>query len=165
MRKLVLSLAVLASCSPAPVETHVARATPTLAPTGPHDPQMDQPEAASPQIALEATTTSVTPSRLPESRPTEIAQPRPAQKEVSSPTTTILLNPPDGETLRACIAHYESTSGLDPNIYQFTDRTWQAYGGTGQPEDASYAEQTRIFWLAWNDAGRQHWAAQKGRCF
>lgn len=70
-----------------------------------------------------------------------------------------------GEELRACIAHYESTSGLDPNVYQFTQGTWEAYGGKGSPSNASYAEQTRVFWLAWNDAGHWHWLAQKGRCF
>lgn len=67
--------------------------------------------------------------------------------------------------LQACIAHYESTSGLHPNIYQFEQGTWEAYGGTGSPSNASKAEQDRIFWLAWEDAGEHHWLAQKGRCF
>lgn len=73
--------------------------------------------------------------------------------------------PADGEALRACIAHYESTSGLDPNWYQFEQGTWAAYGGKDSPANASYEEQTRIFWLAWEDDGHHHWAAQKGRCF
>ena len=67
--------------------------------------------------------------------------------------------------LQACIAHYESMSGLHPNIYQFQQGTWEAYGGTGSPSNASKAEQDRIFWLAWEDAGEHHWLAQKGRCF
>ena len=72
---------------------------------------------------------------------------------------------PGSSELQACIAHYESTSGLHPNIYQFEQGTWEAYGGTGTPSTASKAEQDAVFWRAWEDAGEHHWLAQKGRCF
>lgn len=86
--------------------------------------------------------------------------------EVAEPTYTPPAQPQSYDSdLQACIAHYESTSGLHPNIYQFQQGTWEAYGGTGSPSNASKAEQDRIFWLAWEDAGEHHWAAQKGRCF
>ncbi len=63
-------------------------------------------------------------------------------------------------------AKYESTSGqADSNIYQFVPSTWRAYGGVGNPWDASVDRQTEVFWAAWADGGPQHWAAQKGRCF
>lgn len=68
-------------------------------------------------------------------------------------------------TLLGCIAYYESGWGADPNVFQFIPSTWRSYGGSGNPEDASYARQEEIFWLAWNDSGPHHWAAQKGRCF
>lgn len=73
--------------------------------------------------------------------------------------------PRNTTTLVGCIAYYESTWGLDPNVFQFTQGTWEAYGGTGSPSNASYSVQERMFWLAWEDAGHHHWAAQKGRCF
>lgn len=74
--------------------------------------------------------------------------------------------PPHNTTsLVGCIAYYESSWGKDPNVFQFTQGTWEAYGGSGSPSNASYAEQEAIFWAAWNDDGEHHWAAQKGRCF
>lgn len=107
-----------------------------------------------------------------------------------SPTTTVYVPPASSSTtslpavvpassigtgavegvipddLIGCIAYYESRNGLiDTNIFQFTSGTWKAYGGTGDPADASIAEQIKRFWLAWNDDGKHHWAAQKGRCF
>jgi hypothetical protein len=73
--------------------------------------------------------------------------------------------PRNTTTLVGCIAFYESTWGKDPNVFQFTQGTWEAYGGTGSPSNASYSHQEEIFWLAWEDAGHHHWLAQKGRCF
>lgn len=40
--------------------------------------------------------------------------------------------------------------------------TTAAVGRNGRAE---YEEQTRLFWIAWEDDGYHHWAAQKGRCF
>lgn len=68
-------------------------------------------------------------------------------------------------TLVGCISYYESTWGIDPNVFQFTQQTWEAYGGTGSPSRAIYSIQEKIFWKAWEDDGFHHWAAQKGRCF
>ncbi len=74
--------------------------------------------------------------------------------------------PPRNTTsLVGCIAFYESTWGEDPNVFQFQLGTWQTYGGTGIPSNAPYWRQEQVFWLAWEDAGKHHWAAQKGRCF
>lgn len=93
-------------------------------------------------------------------------------------TTTEVYSKPIGEkessfdgpphnitSLVGCIAFYESTWGEDPNVFQFTQGTWEAYGGVGSPSLASYSRQEVIFWLAWEDDGQHHWAAQKGRCF
>lgn len=67
---------------------------------------------------------------------------------------------------RSCIARYESEHGLtSPNVFQFEQGTWDAYGGTGSPGSASMSEQNAVFDRAWADAGPQHWAAQRGRCF
>lgn len=68
-------------------------------------------------------------------------------------------------SLIGCIAYYESTWGLDPNVFQFIQSTWEAYGGVGYPGNAPYSRQEEIFWLAWHDDGPNHWAAQQGRCF
>lgn len=92
-------------------------------------------------------------------------------KPVIRTTTTVVEysgtgGPPHNITsLVGCIAFYESTWGVDPNVFQFVQSTWENYGGTGRPENASYQRQEEIFWLAWNDDGPNHWAAQKGRCF
>jgi hypothetical protein len=73
--------------------------------------------------------------------------------------------PRNTTTLVGCIAYYESTWGEDPNVFQFTQGTWRAYGGTGSASSAPYSEQLTVFWAAWEDDGKHHWAAQKGRCF
>lgn len=73
--------------------------------------------------------------------------------------------PHNTTTLVGCISYYESTWGVDPNVFQFTQGTWEAYGGVGSPSRAPYSKQEAIFWIAWEDDGPHHWAAQKGRCF
>lgn len=165
VKKVALSLVLLVGCTHAPVESYVERATPPLAPTGAADPQFDQPEPNPAQTGLGATTSSVTPKTTPESPSTTIVQPRPAQREVFEPPTTILRDA-SGLTLQNCIAYWESGNGTtSSNQFQFTLGTWHTYGGTGDPEDAEFSTQVRIFWIAWADDGPHHWAAQKGRCF
>ncbi len=90
--------------------------------------------------------------------------------KVTTTTAVYVVTNSDGPprnttTLVGCIAYYESTWGKDPNVFQFTQGTWENYGGVGSPSRASYATQEKIFWLAWEDDGYHHWAAQKGRCF
>lgn len=41
--------------------------------------------------------------------------------------------------------------------YQIMPSTWEAYGGTGLPQDASKAEQDRIAALIWADSGSSPW--------
>ncbi len=41
--------------------------------------------------------------------------------------------------------------------YQILPSTWKLYGGTGNPEDASPAEQSRIAALIWADSGASAW--------
>lgn len=89
---------------------------------------------------------------------------------VDTTTPKVIISGTDGPphnttTLIGCISWYESNWGADPNVFQFTQGTWEAYGGTGSPSNASYSVQEAIFWLAWADDGPHHWAAQKGRCF
>jgi hypothetical protein len=164
MRKLALSLVVLAGCSNAPVESPPVLSTTEAQPASTSTSAVPETSTSS-LSALGATTLPAPSQTIPESPRTTITQPRPAQREVSSPTTTILADT-SYAALRQCIGWYESRNGdADPNIYQFIPSTWRAYGGTGRPEDASVAEQNRIFDLAWADGGPHHWAAQKGRCF
>lgn len=42
--------------------------------------------------------------------------------------------------------------------YQIMPSTWEAYGGTGAPQDASKAEQDRIAALIWADSGPGAWS-------
>lgn len=165
VKKLALSLVLLAGCSHAPVESYVERATAPELPQGQGEASPQARMDESPETGPEATTTSVTPKTIPESPSTSIVQPRPAQREVSSPSTTILVDMSD-LALQNCIAYWESGNGTTSNNqFQFTLGTWHTYGGTGDPEYASFATQVRIFWIAWADDGHHHWAAQKGRCF
>lgn len=86
-------------------------------------------------------------------------------------TSAVVVNyssdgpPHNTTTLVGCISYYESRWGEDPNVFQFTQGTWEHYGGRGSPSLASYSTQEAIFWVAWEDDGPHHWAAQKGRCF
>jgi len=50
-----------------------------------------------------------------------------------------------------------SSSGAG-GAYQIMPSTWEAYGGTGLPQDASKAEQDRIAALIWADSGPGAWS-------
>lgn len=50
-----------------------------------------------------------------------------------------------------------SSSGKYRGLYQFDYRTWQSVGGTGDPAQASRAEQTRRAYLLYLARGRQPW--------
>ena len=41
--------------------------------------------------------------------------------------------------------------------YQIMPSTWQAYGGSGSPQDASKGEQDRIASQIWADSGSSAW--------
>lgn len=111
--------------------------------------------------ASTSTPTSTSPAR---GTPTETET---APSTETAPTGSIASQVPnEKDTLVGCIAYYESTWGqADSNVFQFVNSTWRAYGGTGDPANASWARQLEIFWVAWNDSGEHHWAAQAGRCF
>ncbi len=54
-------------------------------------------------------------------------------------------------------------SALNPSsgaggAYQIIPSTWEAYGGTGLPQEASKAEQDRIAALIWADVGASAWS-------
>lgn len=159
MRKVMgLTLLALAACNHTPVE-------PIGSPPPAAEPSLSTPEGPIVRDRVESHEDESKAQMIPESSSTTIVPPRPAQTEQSAPGTTILRDTSDS-TVRSCIARYESGNGASSsNVYQFTQTTWRVYGGTGSPENASLAEQNRIFDLAWADAGRSHWAAQRGRCF
>ena len=48
------------------------------------------------------------------------------------------------------------TSGAG-GAYQILPSTWELYGGEGDPEDASPAEQTEIAAQIWADSGAAAW--------
>lgn len=71
----------------------------------------------------------------------------------------------------SCIAQYES--GGDPatdtgngyyGMYQFTLGTWQAAGGTGNPADASAAEQTAVAQRVQQQQGWGAWPVTSREC-
>lgn len=81
--------------------------------------------------------------------------------------------------LAACIRHYESTDGVDPNLYQFEGPTWAAAFAAAVTQGLIPADTPRTSasaaarWVqdaafqAWVALGylRSAWAAQAGRCF
>jgi hypothetical protein len=138
------------------------------------------------ELALTTSTTNTTvvevTTIVPETTTTQssVVETTVTTRPVSRTTTTALYSgttlpldtfseldgpPHNTTTLIGCISYYESTWGKDPNVFQFTQGTWEAYGGVGSPSNASYSRQETIFWIAWEDDGPHHWAAQKGRCF
>ena len=112
------------------------------------------------EVIIETTTTHTHAPRTTTTEPYVVTT---IQERIPSGSS----GPPRNTTsLVGCIAFYESTWGdADPNVFQFVQRTWEAYGGTGSPSNAPYWRQEEVFWLAWQDAGHHHWLAQKGRCF
>jgi hypothetical protein len=142
--------------------------TTLLVPGGPNDPSgpILCPSLPHPAHHLPCPST-------PSSAPTSVAPPvSKAPVVVSEPTAP-------STSLAACIRHYESTDGVDPNLYQFVDGTWnlafQAAKDQGLLDKdtpnlgasgSSRAVQNAAF-QAWVNDGHLHqaWAAQSGRCF
>ncbi len=50
-----------------------------------------------------------------------------------------------------------SSTGRYRGLYQFSLATWAAVGGSGDPVDASTAEQTRRAQILYDRAGRGQW--------
>lgn len=135
-------------------------------------------EIAVPVEVTTTTSTTVVEVTTTEPEPTTIQEPitttTTTRPKVTTTTNTTMVvvsvsssdGPPHNiTTLVGCISYYESRWGADPNVFQFTQGTWETYGGKGSPSLAPYSTQEAIFWLAWEDDGHHHWAAQKGRCF
>jgi hypothetical protein len=140
-------------------------------------------------VVGEASTTTVAPTTTTEAPTT--TEPPTTEAPTTAPPTTVrrttttqaaaAVAPGANGTgdLAACIRHYESTDGVDPNLYQFEGATWalafDAAVAQGLiPKDTPYTSasgaqrwvQDAAFW-AWVNLGylRSAWAAQRGRCF
>src|SRR5688572_27267759 len=116
------------------------------------------------QVITTVPETTTTTEPIVETTTTHTHVPRTTTSEAYV-VTTIPERAPSGSggpprnttTLVGCIAFYESTWGdADPNVFQFVQGTWEAYGGTGSPSNAPYWRQEEVFWLAWQDAGHHH---------
>lgn len=103
----------------------------------------------------------------PEATPVWMAPPRPTPTPTRAsrtrPTSRVRLAP---SPLRwDLLAHCESTnnpraispSGKYRGLYQFDLRTWRSVGGTGDPINASRAEQTYRAQLLYQARGRSPW--------
>lgn len=168
MKKIALGLIVLASCSPSKVDKKVEESTPTLAPTGAFDPQMDHPEYSPPETGLGATTLPEAPPVTQQAEPPRKAPSRPAQREQTAPRTTILAKTPRStsgtppEYVKQCESGGDYTA-VNPNghygAWQFSQSTWNSVGGTGRPDQASPAEQDKRAAILWNGGkGASHWS-------
>lgn len=119
--------------------------------------------ALSPSAEVEPTTTTSLPSVPVTSVPVAAhpAEPRPRSRVRAT------AGAPQPSTSKwACIIDRESRG--DPTavnrssgaggLYQFLPTSWRAYGGTGLPQDASVAEQTRVAETAYARSGWAPWA-------
>lgn len=95
-----------------------------------------------------------------------VASARSAQEQASSQATaSSVTTPAGGGPLPTCT--WQPESGGDPSAvnpttgaggyYQIMPSTWQAYGGTGAPQDAPLAEQTAIAQKIWAEQGPSAW--------
>lgn len=97
----------------------------------------------------------------------EPANPEEAAPEASQPAEADSAGPPpppaELESVLACIrAHesngnYRATNGIYRGAYQFDQQTWESVGGTGDPVDASPAEQDHRAALLYQSRGGQPW--------
>lgn len=120
------------------------------------------------------TTTEPPPTTAP---PTTIR--RTTTTRAPAPAAVVTPGPNGTATLAACIRHYESTDGVDPNLYQFEGPTWAAAFDAAVdqgliPADTPYTSASAAArWVqdaafqAWVNLGylKSAWAAQRGRCF
>lgn len=165
MKKVMLSLILLSACSAA-----TSPASPTTTTGGRKATTTPGSTVPDTSVVTRRTESDVTPSAAPESTEAPIVPPRPAQREVPAPVTSILevtYTPTIQSDLLACLKRYESGNGSgSANLYQFDQSTWESAGGTGTPDNASASEQDAVA-QNWIDEGhlRQAWAAQRGRCF
>jgi hypothetical protein len=67
-----------------------------------------------------------------------------------------------------CIGRYESGNDYGESgggRFQIIHSTWANYRGYSNAEDAPASVQDAKAQQLWAEAGHQHWAAQRGRCF
>jgi hypothetical protein len=175
-------LAALGTADPAPHKVRtVAGSLPGLE-TGLRGPSPDEAhrtfEVGEPSTTAVAPPTTTTTTEEPPTTapPTTV---RRTTTTMAPAAATVTAGPNGTADLAACVRHYESTDGVDPNLYQFEGPTWAAAfdAATAQgliPVDTPYTSasaaarsvQDAAFW-AWVNLGylRSAWAAQRGRCF
>ena len=124
--------------------------------------------ASSPSVSASA---SPSPSRTASHRPSPIAQPpvrkpRAARAAVRRPLSARPAPAPRRDGLNwAALAECESggnpravsANGRYRGLYQFDLSTWRSVGGSGDPIDASSAEQTRRAQRLYAQRGRSPW--------
>lgn len=134
-----------------------------------------------PTTAVAPSTTTTEPEPPPTTVPPTTAPPTTVRRTTTTaaPAASVSPGPNDTGTLAACIRHYESTDGVDPNLYQFEGPTWSAAfdAAVAQgliPKDTPYTSASAAArWVqdaafqAWVNLGylRSAWRAQAGRCF
>lgn len=140
--------------------TTVAPTTTTTEPEPPTTTTTEAPATTAPATTVRRTTTTRAPA--------------------PAPAAAVVSPGPNGTgDLAACIRHYESTDGVDPNLYQFEGPTWaaafdaavaQGLIPAGTPYTSASAAPRWVqdaAFQAWVNLGnlRSAWAAQRGRCF
>lgn len=157
---------------------------------GADDVALPQPAPQStttePTPTTEASTTTVTepPTTTTEPEPAPVEEEPvtvPTTRARSAPTTAPYVAPTTvyeaparsgGSAPLACIRSIESggdygavsADGLYRGAYQFDDQTWGSVGGSGDPADASAAEQDSRAQMLYDSRGLQPWPTPAGVC-
>lgn len=150
----------LLSCSDGTAEIHAPKASDAV--TSPPTP--DQ-ETTTSEPAPGTTTTEATsaPPRRPAVTVATVAPPVVEDESAQSGSRDALL---------ACIRSYEQgadgyatdTGNGYAGAYQFDRQTWQSVGGSGNPADASPAEQDARAWALYEQRGLSPWPTPNRRC-
>lgn len=134
----------------------------TASPGTPAAPAPSSPETA-PSRSVFPTPTPAPTAAAP------VAAPAPAPSADEFVDKVANLDPRTRETL-ACIRHYESRgrywvrNGPYGGAYQFSYTTWRSVGGSGDPAEASPAEQDYRAALLLERRGLQPWPFPSKKC-
>jgi len=118
------------------------------------------------------------PTPKPTAKPTPKATPTPAPRPTTAPSSESrdqveaeIRQAWGGDDNKAiAVADCESglntrassPSGTNLGLWQFTMKTWQDYGGSGDPRDASAATQTSVAWRLYQQQGWSPWPGCAG---
>ena len=160
----VTPVRLVVGASPSPTPKPTVAATPKVVPVALTAKPTPKPTAK--PTPAPTPTPKPTPKPTPAAKPTPTPSPSRSQKTYSREEVKAGIRSAWGGDDEEAIRVAECESGLNPRaasasghygLWQMRMETWHSYGGSGDPRDASPAEQTAAAWRLYQQRGWAPW--------